>query len=95
MIDALHGLLQVLGKVTSSEEMRKENLPQTLDRIAAATKEAAEATAKMQAKAGRAAYVNDKLVVNPDPGAIAVSIWVQGIIESVKAWIKKCVCPEK
>ncbi|RWS21754.1 bifunctional ATP-dependent dihydroxyacetone kinase/FAD-AMP lyase (cyclizing)-like protein, partial [Leptotrombidium deliense] len=37
---------------------------------------AAKSTASMKPKAGRASYVDTKLVTQVDPGAVAVSIWI-------------------
>ena len=37
----------------------------------------------MQAKVGRASYVNQSLVIQPDAGAIAVAIWLQAIIDTL------------
>lgn len=42
---------------------------------------AAKATASMKAHAGRASYVSAERLKNPDPGAVAVTIWLKAILE--------------
>jgi len=39
----------------------------------------AEATRKMKARSGRASYVSPELLTQPDPGAIAVGVWLQAV----------------
>lgn len=43
-----------------------------------------EATVTMKAKAGRASYVHASRLVNPDPGAQAVALWMEAIYNSMK-----------
>lgn len=43
----------------------------------------AEATATMQAHAGRASYVAQNQLKNPDPGAHAVGIWMSAIARAL------------
>ena len=44
-----------------------------------AAAEGAAETVSMTARAGRASYVNTSLLVNPDPGAQAVALWMEAI----------------
>jgi len=45
----------------------------------------AEATKKMEARAGRSNYVPAAvLLANPDPGAKAVAIWMRAAFEALK-----------
>lgn len=39
----------------------------------------------MTPKVGRASYVNTMRLVKPDAGAVAVSIWMNAIAETIKA----------
>ncbi|XP_074656484.1 triokinase/FMN cyclase-like isoform X2 [Tubulanus polymorphus] len=48
------------------------------------TEAAAQATEKMRAQAGRASYVSVDRLNHPDPGAVAVSIWIKSIAEVLK-----------
>lgn len=43
-----------------------------------------ESTATMSANVGRASYVNAGRLTKPDPGAIAVSIWLNAIAETLQ-----------
>ena len=44
-----------------------------------AAREAANATADMRPKLGRASYLGDRALGNPDGGAVAVAIWMEAI----------------
>lgn len=46
-----------------------------------------EGTVSMKAKAGRASYVHTSHLVNPDPGAQAVALWMEAIHNSLKIYI--------
>ena len=52
-----------------------------------AAEEGAEKTVAMRAKAGRASYVNVSRLVNPDPGAQAVALWMEAIYTALKNWV--------
>ena len=60
------------------------SLSHTHTPLTQAAKAGAEATIKMKAKAGRASYVHLSRLVNPDPGAKAVALWLEAIYKSVK-----------
>lgn len=50
-----------------------------------AAQEGAEATRSMSAAAGRASYVSEEsLADNPDPGAMAVAIWLEAVSEELQ-----------
>lgn len=44
-----------------------------------AAEDGAEATVKMEARAGRASYVHCSQLTQPDPGAHAVGVWLAAI----------------
>ena len=50
---------------------------------ATAAREGANATANMKPKLGRASYLGDRAVGNPDGGAVAVAIWMEAIAEAI------------
>ncbi|XP_077864030.1 triokinase/FMN cyclase-like [Saccoglossus kowalevskii] len=78
MLDPLYAAYKVLvselkeGGVTSLDAFGK---------AVRAAEESAEATAKMEAKAGRASYVSQDKLTKPDPGATAVAIWMTAIYD--------------
>lgn len=43
----------------------------------------AEATAQMKPRLGRSSYLQDRVLGHPDPGAIAVAIWLRAIADAV------------
>lgn len=44
-----------------------------------AAEDGAQNTAKMQAQAGRASYIGSSILSEPDPGAVAVALWMNAI----------------
>ena len=69
LLDALFAASNTLKQHGSSND-----ISMVASAVAVETKKAAEATANMKAKAGRASYVASNLVTQPDPGATAVAI---------------------
>ena len=49
-----------------------------------AAKSKAVETAKMQARAGRASYVDSVKLTQPDPGAHAVGLWLNALYEGLR-----------
>jgi triose/dihydroxyacetone kinase / FAD-AMP lyase (cyclizing) len=43
----------------------------------------AEATAKMKPRLGRSSYLQDRVLGHPDPGAIAVAIWLRAVVHAM------------
>lgn len=43
----------------------------------------AEATAQMKPRLGRSSYLQDRVLGHPDPGAIAVAIWLRAVADAV------------
>ncbi|XP_033096561.1 triokinase/FMN cyclase-like [Anneissia japonica] len=75
MLDSLNAVYKVLsqdGEVGSC-----------LADAAKAAEEMAEKTKNMVARAGRASYVSSEKVTNPDPGAVAVAVWVRAVANSM------------
>jgi len=48
-----------------------------------AAQRGAEATAQMKPRLGRSSYLQDRVLGHPDPGAIAVAIWLRAVADSV------------
>lgn len=48
-----------------------------------AAKQGAENTRNMAARSGRASYVSRELLIQPDPGAVAVGVWLQAIYSAL------------
>jgi dihydroxyacetone kinase len=49
----------------------------------AAAESAAQATAQMTPRRGRASYLAERAIGHPDPGAIAIAIWLRAVAESI------------
>ena len=54
-----------------------------LSSMAAAAEQGAQATADMPPKRGRSTYLGDRALGHPDPGAIAVAMWMRALADSV------------
>lgn len=50
-----------------------------------AAEKAAQATAGMKARAGRASYVSAERLNSPDPGAVSVTYWMKAVLEVLRA----------
>jgi dihydroxyacetone kinase len=44
-------------------------------------KKGAEATSRMRRRLGRSSYLGDRVLGHPDPGAVAVAIWLRAVCE--------------
>ena len=49
------------------------------------SRKGAEATGRMRPRLGRSSYLGDRVIGHPDPGAIAVTIWLRAVYEAVFA----------
>nr|XP_022334864.1 triokinase/FMN cyclase-like isoform X2 [Crassostrea virginica] len=78
MIDAL------FAAVTSIDENVSSCPVSVMETAVNAAVLAANSTASMKAQAGRASYVSAERLKNPDPGAVAVTLWLQAILEILK-----------
>ncbi|XP_038056743.1 triokinase/FMN cyclase-like [Patiria miniata] len=74
MLDPLHAARVLLEKAKSgTQSLGKTHFQQAVE----AAEDTAVRTATMEARAGRASYVNKELVREPDPGAQAVAAWLR------------------
>jgi len=48
-----------------------------------AAEQGAKATAQMLPRRGRASYLRKRALGHPDPGAVAVAIWLRAVFESL------------
>lgn len=53
--------------------------PSALASAVRAAEAGAAATASMKPRRGRASYLGERAIGNPDPGAVAVAIWLRAI----------------
>ncbi|KAH7637574.1 hypothetical protein HUG17_8678 [Dermatophagoides farinae] len=92
MIDGLYGIIVGLKQCIDDDDDddhdrdqydNEQQLATSIIIVAESTWHQAKKTASMQAKVGRASYVNQSLVIQPDAGAIAVAIWLQAIIDTL------------
>lgn len=75
MMDALYPF------VTSLKSARASFSHQALRAAVDEAKRGAEATAQMKPRLGRSSYLQDRVLGHPDPGAIAVVIWLRAVTE--------------
>jgi dihydroxyacetone kinase len=77
MLDALHPFVRSLKSIGTKASRES---------VLAAVEEArrgAEETAQMKPRLGRSSYLQDRVLGHPDPGAIAVVIWLRAITEAL------------
>jgi dihydroxyacetone kinase len=77
MMDALDPFVQVLKKAGT------HSVREVLMSAADAAERGAEATAQMKPRLGRSSYLQDRVLGYPDPGAMAVAIWLRAVADSL------------
>ena len=77
MLDALYPFLKVLEQVGIGSDH------EVLLEATQAAQSGAESTAQMRPRLGRSSYLGDRVVGYPDPGAIAVAIWLRAVMGNV------------
>lgn len=80
LIDALQPGLQSLKDSIASQQ----DLDKVLESAATAAENGAQSTTNMKASAGRASYVPQSELKHPDPGAFAVALIFQAVLQSIK-----------
>ena len=78
MMDAFFPALAALKSVPAASPIKA-----ALQQAAQAAAKGAEATRDMRAKFGRARNLGDRVLGHPDPGAVSVSLIVQGFCEAL------------
>nr|WP_281411139.1 dihydroxyacetone kinase family protein [Mesorhizobium sp. RMAD-H1] len=81
MFDALSAALEGWRQAQASGETAERSW----QRATTSAREAAEATAEMKPRLGRASYLGDRAVGTPDGGAVAVAIWMEAIAKALQA----------
>jgi triose/dihydroxyacetone kinase / FAD-AMP lyase (cyclizing) len=77
MLDALYPFVETLKRPTTNPA--REALLTAVDKA----QRGAEATAQMKPRLGRSSYLQDRVLGHPDPGAIAVAIWLSAVTGAV------------
>ncbi len=78
MLDALYPAGAAFRKAIE----RGETWTEGVKLAATAAEEGARETAKLIPQRGRSAYIGERALGSPDPGAEAVAVWLRGIAES-------------
>jgi dihydroxyacetone kinase len=79
MLDALYPFVATLksGGANASREVLRAAVEEA--------KHGAEATAQMTPRLGRSSYLGNRVIGHPDPGAMAVGIWLRAVVEALFA----------
>ena len=79
MLDALLPFANTLR----SELQRGTNLQLALQAAVSSAEKGASDTAEMQPKRGRSSYLGNRALGHPDPGAVAVTLWLRAVVETL------------
>ncbi|XP_071161261.1 triokinase/FMN cyclase-like isoform X2 [Mytilus edulis] len=77
MLDALYPASEELSSCLKANKSPLEAFKSAVQKCT----EGAKSTATMKARAGRSSYVSQDRLTNPDPGAIAVTIWLSAVLD--------------
>ncbi|XP_052107025.1 triokinase/FMN cyclase-like isoform X1 [Mytilus californianus] len=77
MLDALYPASEELSSCLKANKSPIESFKSAVQKC----KEGAMSTATMKARAGRSSYVSQDRLTNPDPGAMAVTIWLSAVLD--------------
>ncbi|XP_028409889.1 triokinase/FMN cyclase-like [Dendronephthya gigantea] len=80
MLDAMCPAVLELKKGLKNSDKPLESFQKAVK----AAEDGAQNTAKMQAQAGRASYIGSSILSEPDPGAVAVALWMNAICAALK-----------
>ena len=78
MMDALHPFAAALRAAAPNTSCREALLASVQ-----AAQRGAESTAQMMPRLGRSSYLGDRVLGHPDPGAMALAIWVRAVSEAL------------
>ena len=81
MLDALFPAAETLASGLHAGKPAMAALAEAVE----AAKGGAEATASMSPRRGRTSYLGDRALGRPDPGAVAVSLWLRAASEALQA----------
>ena len=77
MLDALYPFVAAL-KSAGADASRE-----VLEAAVKEAKRGAEATARMTPRLGRSSYLGDRVIGHADPGATAVALWLEAVVEAM------------
>ncbi|CAG2238026.1 DAK [Mytilus edulis] len=77
MLDALYPASEELSSCLKANNSPLEAFKSAVQKCT----EGAKSTATMKARAGRSSYVSQDRLTNPDPGAMAVTIWLSAVLD--------------
>ncbi|CAC5363909.1 DAK [Mytilus coruscus] len=77
MLDALYPASEELSSCLKAKKSPIESFKSAVQKC----EEGAKSTATMKARAGRSSYVSQDRLKNPDPGAMAVTIWLSAVLD--------------
>ncbi len=78
MLDALLPAAEAFERTAKSG-----HVSEALEAAALAAQAGAEATANLPPRRGRSSYLGDRALGHPDPGAVAVALWLRALATSV------------
>ena len=79
MLDALDPFVRSL--INSGANASRDVLLKAVE----AAEKGAVATATLRPRLGRSSYLGDRAIGHPDPGAMAVAIWLRAVCEALFA----------
>ncbi|SIO55945.1 homodimeric dihydroxyacetone kinase [Singulisphaera sp. GP187] len=79
MLDALLPALDALDASLDANA----TLVDALDAAASAAEAGSDATARMSPRRGRSSYLGDRVLGYPDPGAVAVAVWLRAVASAL------------
>ncbi|XP_063426265.1 triokinase/FMN cyclase-like isoform X2 [Mytilus trossulus] len=77
MLDALYPASEELLSCLKANKSPLDSFKSAVQKCT----EGAKSTATMKARAGRSSYVSQDRLTNPDPGAMAVTIWLSAVLD--------------
>jgi dihydroxyacetone kinase len=81
MVDALQPAADTFAeRITAGADW-----PEALEAAVQAAKQGAAATADVRARLGRSSYLGDRVLGHPDPGAVAVGLWLASVAAALRS----------
>lgn len=77
-----HTMLDAL--IPAATAMTTGSIADQLDAAAQAARDGAAGTAAMQSRRGRSSYIGDRALGHPDPGAVAVAMWLEAAARAAR-----------
>jgi len=77
-------MVDALLPAVAAIEAQQGDIAVRVQAAAAGARQGAEATAAMQPRRGRSSYIGQRAVGHPDPGAVAVALWLEAAAAALK-----------